>query len=310
MFRYEILSPINKSLEHELRQQVTYLKQCATKTLVATPNALNVFFDKHNLAYAKIETPLWLTQYTLPKSDIDISMILGPCGFESRDMTLEVAAFLHDNNLKTLRGGCFKPRTSPYSFQGYGYQALPWLVDAKERYGLHVVSEITDIQQLQATQHVFDVIQIGSRNMSSFALIQAAAQQQKPIILKRGFSATYKEWLLAAEYALLYGATEVILCERGIRSFEPSTRFTFDICAIPSIQEQSSLRIIADPSHACGHKHLIPSVSRAALAAGADGLMIEMHPNPKAALSDADQALNPKEMQYLLNTLKPGVTHD
>ena len=304
MFRYKLHQPLPQTLRNDIDPILVYYQCQQHQSLLVTKDTIDQLLTTHGIPFDICEASSWLTQHHQTTDTIDYSLIIGPCGFESRNMTLEIAAFLNEHNITTMRGGCFKPRTSPYSFQGHGTKAFEWLLEAKERYNLNIISEITHADQLLEASYVFDVFQIGSRNMSSFDLIRSVAQQGKPILLKRGFSATYQEWLQAAEYALSYGASNVVLCERGIRSFEPTTRFTFDISAIPAIKTMSSLSIIADPSHACGRTDFIPAISQAALAAGADGIMLEIHPAPKTAKSDASQALTLEQASQLIHTLQ------
>lgn len=221
--------------------------------------------------------------------------IAGPCSVESREQLLAAARFVKEAGANLLRGGAYKPRTSPYSFQGLGIEALEILAEARAETGLPVVTELMDVRQLDDVARYADVIQIGARNMQNFNLLSAVGQVDKPVLLKRGLSATVDELLMAAEYIVKEGNTQVILCERGIRTFETATRNTLDIAAVPIIKQRSHLPVVVDPSHATGKVDLIEPLSLAAVAAGADGLLIEAHPAPETALCDGGQSLNPRE---------------
>lgn len=220
-------------------------------------------------------------------------LIAGPCSVETREQTLATARFVKEAGATALRGGAFKPRTSPYAFQGLGQQALEILAEARDETGLPVVTELMDVRHLDLVLDYADVIQIGARNMQNFNLLAAVGEVDKPILLKRGLAATVEELLMAAEYIVRQGNPHVILCERGIRTFETATRNTLDISAVPIVKTRSHLPIIVDPSHASGRADLIEPLSLAAIAAGADGLIIEAHPTPETALCDGAQSLNP-----------------
>ncbi len=225
----------------------------------------------------------------------DFIIIAGPCSVESEAQTLAAARAVRAAGAHLLRGGAFKPRTSPYAFQGLGLRGLQILVQAREETGLPIVTEVLDTRDAAWVAEYADVLQIGARNMQNFALLREVGRLDKPILLKRGLTATLSEWLHCAEYILNEGNPRVILCERGIRTFETYTRNTLDLSAVPAIRELSHLPVIVDPTHGTGRPGLIPSMSLAAVAAGADGIMIEVHPDPAAALSDRDQALCPTE---------------
>jgi 3-deoxy-7-phosphoheptulonate synthase len=214
-------------------------------------------------------------------------LIAGPCTVESREQTLETARAVNAAGATMLRGGAFKPRTSPYSFQGLGSEALAILAEAREDTGLPLVTEVLDPRQLEEVVQTADVLQIGARNMQNFLLLAEVGKTDKPVLLKRGASASLEELLMAAEYILKEGNPRVILCERGIKTFERSTRFTLDISAVPVLQEETHLPVIVDPSHPAGRRELVPSLARAAVAAGADGIIVEAHPAPEEALCDA-----------------------
>ncbi|EHQ87976.1 bifunctional 3-deoxy-7-phosphoheptulonate synthase/chorismate mutase [Desulfosporosinus youngiae] len=233
----------------------------------------------------------------------EIILIGGPCAVESSIQMIQSAETVKKAGGKILRGGVFKPRTSPYSFQGLGREGLNYLVQAAREQDLLCVTEVIDAPSLELVVDQIDIIQIGARNMQNFELLKMAGKINKPIILKRGLSATIEEWLLAAEYILSSGNPQVILCERGIRTYEPSTRNTLDLSAVGVAKELSHLPVIVDPSHAAGRRDLIASLSKAAIASGADGLLIEMHPNPAEAVSDGPQSLHPEQFIQLAGEL-------
>jgi 3-deoxy-7-phosphoheptulonate synthase len=217
--------------------------------------------------------------------------IAGPCTVESREVMLETARVVRDSGAQMLRGGAYKPRTSPYSFQGLGDAGLPLLAEAKEETGLPVVTELMDVRDLDAVLEVADVIQVGARNMQNYTLLTELGRAGRPVLLKRGLSSTIEELLMSAEYVLKEGNENVILCERGIRTFEPSYRFTLDLMAVPVLQELSHLPVVIDPSHATGRRDWVLPMSLAAAAAGADGIIVEIHPEPEQAICDGPQAL-------------------
>jgi 3-deoxy-7-phosphoheptulonate synthase len=235
----------------------------------------------------------------------DLFIAAGPCAVESREQLGVIATLLQQCGIRFLRGGAFKPRTSPYSFQGLKYDGLDILKDVAAAHGVYVITEAKDVESLDAVARYADVVQIGARNMQNYSLLEAAARIPKPILLKRGFAATIEEFLLAAEYIALNGNPNIILCERGIRTFEPFTRFTLDLSAVAILKDVSHLPIIVDPSHGVGLSEYVMPMSRAAIAAGADGLIIEVHPSPKDALSDGRQSLSPEQFQLLLLELAP-----
>ncbi|MHB1539484.1 MAG: 3-deoxy-7-phosphoheptulonate synthase [Solirubrobacteraceae bacterium] len=219
------------------------------------------------------------------------ALIAGPCTVESRDQMLETADVVKQAGASMLRGGAYKPRTSPYAFQGLGVEALKLLAEAKERTGLPIVTELLDVRDLEPVLEVADVIQIGARNMQNFSLLAEIGRSGRPVLLKRGLSATLEELLMAAEYVLKEGNPNVMLCERGIRTFESAYRTTLDLQAVPVLKELSHLPVVVDPSHAAGRRSLVAAMSLAAAAAGADGIIVEVHPNPDEALCDGPQAL-------------------
>ncbi len=233
-----------------------------------------------------------------------LQLIAGPCTVESKEMLLKTANEVKKIGAKLLRGGAFKPRTSPYSFQGLGEEGLEYLSAVSKETGLLVVTELMDPRDTEVVCKYADIIQVGTRNMQNFRLLKEVGKLDKPILLKRGLSATIKEFLMSAEYVASEGNREIILCERGIRTFEGATRNTLDISAIPVLKEETHLPVIVDPSHAVGKWHLVPALAKAAIAAGADGLLIEVHADPENAMCDGSQSLKPKTFSRLVGDLK------
>ncbi len=235
----------------------------------------------------------------------NILIIAGPCSVESEEQMDEVASKLALAPVQVIRGGAFKPRTSPYSFQGLGAEGLEILSSIRKRHGMPVVTEVMSIEQIaQAARHA-DILQVGSRNMQNFELLKALGSAERTVILKRGLAATIEEFILAAEYILSQGNSRVILCERGIRSFDSYTRNVLDLGCIVALKQLTHLPVIADPSHAAGKRELVADLSRAAIACGADGIMVECHPNPELSVSDARQALSLEDMKALIESLHP-----
>jgi 3-deoxy-7-phosphoheptulonate synthase len=253
----------------------------ASEVIVSTPNGSVAFGEHHPLV-----------------------VVAGPCSVENEEMIVETARRVKAAGAKFLRGGAFKPRTSPYAFQGHGESALGLLAKAREASGLGIITELMDAADLEPLAEVADVIQIGARNMQNFSLLKKVGAQDKPILLKRGISATVEEWLMAAEYILAAGNPNVILCERGIRTFDSKyTRNTLDLAVIPVLRSLTHLPIMIDPSHGTGKWEYVPSMAMAAIAAGTDSLMIEVHPNPQKALSDGPQSLTPERFDSLMQEL-------
>jgi 3-deoxy-7-phosphoheptulonate synthase len=234
-----------------------------------------------------------------------LAVIAGPCAIEGESLLFEVAARVRQAGANILRGGAFKPRTSPYTFQGLGQDGLKILRAAGDHYEMPVVTEVMDPRQVEIVERYADILQIGARNMQNFDLLKECGRTRMPVLLKRGLSATVKDLLMSAEYVLAEGNRQVILCERGIRTFEDSTRNTLDLSVVPNIQGQSHLPIIVDPSHATGRPDLIPAMARAAVAAGADGIHVEVHSCPEKALSDGPQALVPDQFDQLMDEVRP-----
>ncbi|MEJ2217772.1 MAG: 3-deoxy-7-phosphoheptulonate synthase [Gemmatimonadota bacterium] len=233
----------------------------------------------------------------------EVVVIAGPCAVEGESMLRETARRVRAAGARMLRGGAFKPRTSPYSFRGLGERALALLAQVREETGLPVVTEVMDTRQVELVAAHADVLQVGARNMQNFALLSELGRLQRPVLLKRGLSATVRELLMAAEYVMEQGNRDVILCERGIRTFETSTRNTLDIGAIPVLKAETHLPVVVDPSHAAGRSGLVAPLAFAAVAAGADGLLVEVHPRPEDALSDGDQSLDPDAFDALMGRL-------
>src|SRR5579863_3451794 len=230
----------------------------------------------------------------------EIAICAGPCGVESREQLDQAAAAVAAAGANVLRGGAYKPRTSPYSFQGLGEEGLKLLRESGDRYGLAVVTEVLDPRDVEKVVAYADMLQIGARNMQNFALLREVGATQTPVLLKRGLSATVQEWLLAAEYILLGGNEDVVLCERGVRSFDVATRNLLDISVVPLLEDMTHLPVIVDPSHAMGIARLVPPIAVAAIAAGANGLIIEVHPDPPNALSDGAQSLDCAAFEALM----------
>lgn len=228
-------------------------------------------------------------------------IIGGPCVIESREALLEAAHATKAAGADMLRGGAYKPRTSPYAFQGLGEDGLRYLAEAREATGLPVVTEVMEPEQVDLVSHYADMLQLGARNMANFPLLRRVGQANRPVLLKRGFSATIDEWLMSAEYVMAHGNPNVVLCERGIRGFDPATRFTLDLTAVPLVKELSHLPIIVDPSHGTGRRSLVGRMALAGLAAGADGLIVEAHPTPDTALCDGAQTITPAELASIIS---------
>jgi 3-deoxy-7-phosphoheptulonate synthase len=231
-------------------------------------------------------------------------VIAGPCAVESQEQIMTVASAIKESGAHMLRGGAFKPRTSPYAFQGLKDDGLVLLAQAKEKYNLPVITEVMDIASIEIILEYADCLQVGARNIQNFQLLKHVGKTSKPVLLKRGMSTTIEEFLMSAEYVLSGGNSNVILCERGIRTFETATRNTLDISAVPVLKEKTHLPVIVDPSHGTGHARYVESMAFAAIAAGADGLMIEVHPKPEEALSDGPQSLRPNEFKAVMEGIK------
>ena len=234
----------------------------------------------------------------------EIVVIAGPCSVENRPMLFDMARLVKEMGAVMLRAGAFKPRTSPYAFQGLGVEGLRYLAEVRNELEIPIVTEVMDTRDVEMVAEVTDVIQIGARNTQNFNLLKSVGRCKKPILLKRGVSGTIEELLMSAEYVMSEGNADVILCERGIRTYEKATRNTLDLSAVPVIQKESHLPIIVDPSHGTGYWHLVRPMARAAVAAGADGIVVEVHPNPEQAMSDGPQALLPKTFKQMMQEIK------
>ncbi len=233
----------------------------------------------------------------------DLVIMAGPCAVESRESTFEIAEAVASAGASVLRGGAFKPRTSPYDFQGLGEEGVKYLAEAAEKYELLTISEVMDVEQVDIVVDYVDILQIGARNMQNFSLLKAVGKINKPVMLKRGFSATYKDFLMAAEYILSEGNPNVVLCERGVRTFENYTRNMLDITAVPVLKQLSHLPVVVDPSHGTGIRSLVIPMAMAAVAAGADGLMVEVHTNPDKALLDAKQTIDIEMFKLMVKSV-------
>jgi 3-deoxy-7-phosphoheptulonate synthase len=278
------------------------------------PRALELFPGVREVV--KISEPYKLVGRTFKAADTivdvagalvggpEIIVMAGPCSVESREQLGTVARSVRSAGARVLRGGAFKPRTSPYSFQGHGEEALRWMREESVGLRLGVISEVMDIRTLDMMLRYVDCLQVGARNMQNYDLLKELGRLRRPVLLKRGLSATIEEWLLSAEYILAGGNSQVILCERGIRTFENATRNTLDISAIPVVKKLSHLPIVVDPSHGTGRRDKVTPMARAAIAAGADGLLIEVHDNPEKALSDGAQSLYPRQFEALMGELR------
>lgn len=273
---------------------------------VELSNTITTIRDKSNPLFSKTYCDCTAIQlpYNTTVSHHNVTIIAGPCSIESEEQIMATAHFVKKAGATILRGGAFKPRTSPYAFQGLGIEGLKLLRKAGDYYTMPVVTEVLDSEDIAMVSQYADILQVGARNCQNFSLLKKLGKLQKPILLKRGMMVTIKEYLMAAEYILAEGNTSVILCERGIRTFETETRNTLDISAVCVLKQKTHLPIMVDPSHASGNWKLIHPLSLAAIAAGADGLMIECHINPEAALCDGDQSLRPDKFELLMHDVK------
>ena len=253
-----------------------------------------------------VRSTVWVSgpEHSVPIGPDSFTFIAGPCAVESPEQTRESAEIAKAAGATMLRGGAFKPRTSPYAFQGLGVRGLEILAAVREATGLPIVTEVVDARDVQVVAEHADMLQIGTRNMANFGLLQAAGDTGKPVLLKRGMTATIEEWLMAAEYIAQRGNLDIVLCERGIRTFEPTMRNTLDISAVPAVQATSHLPVIVDPSHAAGRKDLVVPLSRAAIAVGADGVIVDVHPDPENALCDGPQALQGRALRSLAQAVR------
>jgi len=265
--------------------------------------------------YKLVSRELELTDTIVQLGDVAVGgdhfvLIAGPCAVESEEQALTIAHSVRSQGARIFRGGAYKPRTSPYSFQGLGEEGLKILAKVREETGLYIVTEAMDHEQCNLVEEYADIIQIGARSMQNFTLLNRAGKAQIPVLLKRGMAATIQEWLMAAEYIMSQGNPNVILCERGVRTFADHSRNTLDLSAIPVVKKESHLPVIVDPSHACGRRDQVIPMSRASVAAGAHGLMVEVHHEPARALSDGQQALLPNQFAEMVNEILPILTEE
>ena len=286
-----LVEPLTKTL----KQEITHLPG------VKRALALDEPYKLASRAFHPHPTLIKVGRATLGGSAV--VMMAGPCAVESREHIHEMARLVREAGIPVLRGGAFKPRSSPYSFQGHGEEGLKWMKEAADANSLAVVSEVMDPSQIPLMLDYVDVLQVGARNMQNFALLAALGKTRKPVLLKRGISATIQEWLMAAEYIMSGGNYEVMLCERGIRTFETATRNTFDVSAVPVLKQLTHLPVVVDPSHAIGVRDKVIPLARAGVAAGADGCIVEFHTCPEEALSDGPQALYPEMLSQLVREL-------
>lgn len=284
--------------EHILRQH----RAVARVTPIATPYKLVSRAFKAEQSRVAVGEDRGITPLAIGGANASPVIMAGPCAVENREQLLSTARAVKAAGAQILRGGAFKPRTSPYQFQGLGVEGLELLAEAREQTGLPVITEVMEPDMVETVVCYADILQIGSRNMQNFPLLLAAGRNslQRPVMLKRGLASTIEEWLLAAEYIVAAGNPHVILCERGIRSFDPQTRNLLDLSCVPLLHELTHLPIIVDPSHATGRRELVPTMSRAAIAAGAEGLILEVHPEPDSALCDGRQSITPDQLQGII----------
>lgn len=261
-------------------------------------------FKRASLEVKKERTQVEIGPNKFSMGGRQVGIIAGPCSVESRDQILRTAEAVKEAGCIGLRGGAFKPRTSPYSFQGMGEEGLKILAEARDQTGLAIVTEVVGVEQVDLCAHYADVLQIGARNMQHFPLLEAVGRIDKPVLLKRGMSAHLDEFLLAAEYIMNEGNDQVILCERGVRTFERYVRNTLPLAIVPELNNLTHLPVVVDPSHGTGHAHLVPAMCRAAVAVGADGVMLECHPDPEHAVSDGAQSITPEGLKSMMATLK------
>jgi 3-deoxy-7-phosphoheptulonate synthase len=292
---YQIFGVIGDTSQFDIRNLYAY--ECVDNVIRITEP-----FKKVNRKLTPENTTITIKDVVIGGEEIVV--MAGPCSVESYEQTDIIASEVKKSGAKILRGGAFKPRTSPYAFQGMGIEGLKILREVADKYGLLVVSELMDKDHIELFEQYVDIIQIGARNMQNFALLKELGTRNIPIMLKRGFSNTIEEWLMSAEYIMAGGNDQVILCERGIRTFEPMTRNTLDISTIPIVKKLSHLPVIIDPSHAAGKWDYVEALSKASVAAGADGLIIEVHHEPEKALSDGAQSLKPKKFDELMKKVK------
>jgi 3-deoxy-7-phosphoheptulonate synthase len=284
--------------------KVTEEEEDALRAMTGVENVMRII-KPYKLASREFKEVTLITVKGRTIGGKKIPVIAGPCAVENRTIIMNIAEKVKEAGASFVRGGAFKPRTSPYSFQGLGEEGLKYLAEAGNKTGLPVVTELMDPRDLDVMVKYADIIQIGARNMQNFRLLLEVGSVQKPVLLKRGLSATIKEWLMSAEYIMSRGNHQVILCERGIRTFETATRNTLDLSAVPLLKQLTHLPVVVDPSHGVGKWDLVAPMAKAAVAAGADGLLIEVHTNPEEAMSDGEQSLKADAFMKLMQELKP-----
>lgn len=284
--------------------KVTEEEEDALRAMTGVENVMRII-KPYKLASREFKDTTLITVKDRTIGGKKIPVIAGPCAVENRTIIMIIAEKVKEAGASFVRGGAFKPRTSPYSFQGLGEEGLKYLAEAGMKTGLPVVTELMDPRDLEVMVKYADIIQIGARNMQNFRLLLEVGSVQKPVLLKRGLSATIKEWLMSAEYIMSRGNHEVILCERGIRTFETATRNTLDLSAVPLLKQLTHLPVVVDPSHGVGKWDLVAPMAKAAVAAGADGLLIEVHTNPEEAMSDGEQSLKTDAFKKLMEELRP-----
>jgi len=283
--------------------RVTEEEEDALRAMTGVENVMRII-KPYKLASREFKDSTLITVKDRIIGGKKIQVIAGPCAVENRTIIMNIAEKVKEAGASFVRGGAFKPRTSPYAFQGLGEEGLEYLAEAGRKTGLPVVTELMDPRDLEVMVKYADIIQIGARNMQNFRLLLEVGSVRKPVLLKRGLSATIKEWLMSAEYIMSRGNHQVILCERGIRTFETATRNTLDLSAVPLLKQLTHLPVVVDPSHGVGKWDLVAPMSKAAVAAGADGLLIEVHTNPEEAMSDGEQSLKPDAFKKLMEELK------
>ena len=285
----------------QLRSRLEATPGVATVTAISKPYKLvSREFHPENTVIRVLDTAI---------GDGSLTVMAGPCSVESRDQLMETVDFVTAHGANVIRGGAFKPRTSPYSFQGLGVEGLRYLAEARERSGFPVITEVMEPNQVDIVAEYADILQIGTRNMQNFSLLLACGRAGRPVMLKRGFGATIEEWLMAAEYIASAGNSQIMLCERGIRTFETTTRNTLDLTAVPLVHHLTHLPVIVDPSHATGKRWLVKPLAIGSVAVGADGIMVEVHPRPDEALSDAEQQLDFGGFESMMQAITGVHTH-
>ncbi|MEM6829371.1 MAG: bifunctional 3-deoxy-7-phosphoheptulonate synthase/chorismate mutase [Bacteroidota bacterium] len=308
----EELSEKNASI---LIENDSFFSLVTSSKIKELPNELETFTEEFFVTssdiqlasreYQDTKRAVKIGDVTVGGASRDTMIIAGPCSVESKEQIDQVAEMLLDLKVKTLRAGCFKPRTSPYTFQGLGEEGLKILQAAREKYGFNIITEVKDSSHVDLVIDYADIVQIGAKAMYDHSILKRCGQARKPVLLKRGFGTTLQEFVQAAEFILSGGNDQVMLCERGIRTFENKTRFTLDLCGVAFLKEHTNLPVVLDPSHAMGYRYGVPDLTRACLAMGIEGLLIETHPTPESAKSDAAQQLNFEEFREMHHTLQP-----